>query len=145
MPKGFFTSLFDISFKSFITTRVISVLYVLVMVALGIGAIVFVAAGFAQNSATGVVFLILSPIGFIFYLLYVRVLLEVVVILFRIHDNTALMAGQARGGSLIVPGGDPRSPSAPEGPTSPGRGTLESFREPPPGTGTPPQGPQAPR
>jgi hypothetical protein len=60
--QGFLASLFDISFSSLITTWVIKVLYVLSMVIIGLVAVVFVVAAFADSVAGGiVVLLVVAP------------------------------------------------------------------------------------
>ena len=58
--KGFLASLFDFSFSSLITLKIIRVLYILSLVGAGIYTLIFVGAGFASDSALGVFFLILS-------------------------------------------------------------------------------------
>ena len=46
MEKGFFGSLFDVSFSSLVTTKVIKVLYILSMILIGLMALIFVGAAF---------------------------------------------------------------------------------------------------
>ena len=46
MEKGFFASLFDISFSSLVATKVIKVIYLLSMVLIGLTALVIVAGAF---------------------------------------------------------------------------------------------------
>jgi len=119
--QGFLASLFDISFSSLITTRVIKVLYVLSMVIIGIIALVFVGGAFSNSVASGIiVLLIVAPLVSLLYLIYVRVLLELVLVIFRILEtNTELVQlqrGQGTGGSAPPP---PPPPSSPP-PQSPG-------------------------
>jgi hypothetical protein len=88
--KGFLRSLFDFSFKSLISSRVIRVLYVLWMILLAFGAIGFIIAGFEINAALGALtLLILGPLSFLFNLIFVRVLLELVMAIFAIQENTS--------------------------------------------------------
>ncbi len=88
--KGFLRSLFDFSFKSLIASRVIRVLYVLWMLLLALGTIGLIIAGFEINAALGAVtLLILGPLSFLFNLIFVRVLLELVMAIFAIQDNTS--------------------------------------------------------
>ena len=97
MPEqGFLASLFDVEFKSLITTKVIKVLYILSMIVIGLAALAFVAAAFANSVAGGlIVLLIVAPLVALLYLIYVRVLLEIVIAVFRIMEtNTELVALQ---------------------------------------------------
>jgi hypothetical protein len=119
--QGFLASLFDISFSSLITTWVIKVLYVLSMVIIGLVAVVFVVAAFADSVAGGiVVLLVVAPLFGLLYLIYVRVLLELVIVIFRITESNvelvSLQRGQAAGGSTPPP----PSSSPPPAPESPG-------------------------
>jgi hypothetical protein len=87
--KGFFGSLFDLSFTSLILTRIIKVLYVLAIIVIGFYALVFILAGFHNSAAAGVlVLLVIAPIFSLAGLIYTRVLLEVFIVLFRIMENT---------------------------------------------------------
>lgn len=112
--KGFFRSLFDLSFTSFVTARVVKFIYVLsivfvVLYVLGTMAYAsFIAYAFvaalAQSDALGIVvglllFLILTPILLLVAITYVRVLLEIVIVLFRISENTAELVRQGRSSS----------------------------------------------
>ncbi len=95
--RGFFSSLFDLSFTSLITTKIIKVLYVLSIILIGFSALFFIVAAFHQSSAAGLlVLVIIAPIMSLFYLIYTRVLLELVIALFRIMENTAEMVAQGR-------------------------------------------------
>lgn len=94
--KGFLSRLFDLSFETFITTSIIKVLYILFIVFAGLAAIGFILAGFATDAATGIVFLVLSPLLFLLYVILARIWLEIVIVLFRIHDQTAETARNTR-------------------------------------------------
>jgi hypothetical protein len=87
--KSFFGGLFDLSFKEFVTIRVIKVLYVLAIILAAIAAIGFIVSGFAAGGAEGVIMLVLSPLIFFLYVLAARVWLEIIVVIFRIADNTS--------------------------------------------------------
>lgn len=95
--RGFFTSLFDFSFRSFVTSRVIGILYVISIIVLVLDSIFWIALAFRLNTALGVLtLLIIAPLIFFLMLISVRVLLEIVVILFRIAENTSEMVRQGR-------------------------------------------------
>ena len=89
MPEqGFLASLFDVSFRSLVTTKVIKVLYILSMIGIGLLALAFVVAAFNNDAATGLlVLIIVAPLMSLLYLIYVRVLLEIVIAVFRIMET----------------------------------------------------------
>ena len=102
MPEGFLASLFDVEFKSLITTKVIKVLYILSMIVIGLAALALVAAAFANSVAGGlIVLLIVAPLVAVIYLIYVRVLLEIVLAVFRIME-TNKRRGNVNGGWVRV-------------------------------------------
>jgi len=93
--KGFFGRLFDLSFNEFITTSIIKVLYIIAIIGSAIGALFILGGLFATKTFGGVLMgLILAPIVFILYVILARVWLEVLIVLFRIAENTAKIAGK---------------------------------------------------
>ena len=87
--KGFFGSLFDLSFTEFVTTRIIKILYALSIIISGILAIAVIIGGFAAESgAAGIISLVVGPVVALLYLLMARVWLELVIVIFRIAENT---------------------------------------------------------
>ena len=93
--KGFFGSLFDFSFTEFITTSIIKVLYILAVIGSAIAAIGLLISGFASGKAAGVLFaIVISPIAFILYVILARVWMEVILVLFRIAENTGKLVEQ---------------------------------------------------
>lgn len=124
MPeKGFFSSLFDISFQSFVTPRVVGVLYILGLIVTGLYALFIVIAAFAADTALGVAALVIgAPLAFLLGALYVRMLLELAIVLFRINDNTRAAAAALGGGGsepAFPPSGPATQPLPPTGPESP--------------------------
>jgi len=117
MPtQGFLASLFDVSFSSLITTRVMKILYILSMVLIGLTALVFVGAAFSNSVAAGLFTLVvIAPFVSLLYLVYVRVLLEIVIAIFRIMEtNVELVALQrAQPGAPAPPVPAPASPPPP--------------------------------
>jgi hypothetical protein len=112
-PRGFFRSLLDLSFSSFITLGIVKVLYVISLVLVLLYALllgVSAASGayglvgipeLGGSPALGVmlgllVFLVLFPLVLIIGAIYVRVLLELVVVLFRIAENTGELVRQGQ-------------------------------------------------
>ncbi len=94
---GFFASLFDFSFTEFITTKMIKFLYIVGMVFAGLGAVVFIIGGFSRGAGYGIAALIFSPLLFLVYVIFARVWLEIIIVIFRIAEHTAEIAQQGRG------------------------------------------------
>lgn len=116
MERGFFASLFDFSFSSFVTVRLIKVIYALFIAGSAVFALLFVASAFQASVLFGLfVLLIVAPVLFFFYVILARVYLELVVAIFRIAENTSVLAGQ--GGSLSLP--PPPPPPSPPSPPPP--------------------------
>ena len=139
MPeKGFFGALFDISFASFVTTKIIKVLYVLAMVVAALIALAYVIfALHGRASVCGLLTLVMfAPLAFLLYVIYTRVFLELVIVIFRIMEtNTELVAlqrGSAHGGPPPAP--PPYSPP----PQSPPPYTPPPPSDPPPTAPTSP-------
>lgn len=124
MEKGFFASLFDISFSSLVATKVIKVIYVLSMVLIGLTSLVIVAGAFSNSVGAGLfTLLVLAPLAALVYLIYVRVILEVIICIFRIMETNVELVSLQR--AATGPGTPP--PSAP--PPGP---TVQEPPEPPP-------------
>jgi len=86
--KGFWGRFFDFSFKSFVTPSLIKVLFIVFMVVIGLSVLGMIIMGFTMSAATGVFFLIGGIIYGFLALLWARVVLEIVITFFRIHENT---------------------------------------------------------
>jgi len=93
MPeKGFFGSLFDFSFENFVFPKIIKVLYAIAVVLICIGYLAGIAYAFKIGSTAGIAAVALGPVVMILYLIMIRVWMEVAIILFRIYDNTNVIA-----------------------------------------------------
>lgn len=74
---GFFSALFDFSFTQFVTPKIVKFVYILAMIGLVLGYVIFVSASFAQGGAAqGLVVLIVGAIAVIIYLAFIRMTLE---------------------------------------------------------------------
>jgi len=104
--KGFLGSLFNLSFTEFITTRVIKVLFILAIIFAAIAALVMIVSGFAGGVLSGIVLLIISPILFLVYVILARVWLELVIVIFRIAENTGRLA-EPSPGAAAAPASEP--------------------------------------
>ena len=85
--KGFFGALFDFKFEHFVTPMIVKFVYVLALIALVLGWLVFLVTGFAQDTTYGVVVLILGPIALILYLALIRMTLEFYLALVRMSQD----------------------------------------------------------
>lgn len=86
--KGFFARLFDFSFSEFITTSIIKIIFALVVVFSAIAVLMMLVTGFRGGALTGILALILSPLAFLLYVLLGRVWCELIIVVFRIAENT---------------------------------------------------------
>lgn len=86
--KGFFSSLFDFSFTEFITPRIIKLLFVLAIIISAIFALFIFFVGITRGGLEALLTLILAPLVFLLYVVGARVWLEVIMVMFRIADNT---------------------------------------------------------
>ena len=86
--KGFVGSLFDFGFNSFVTPKVVKVLYVLIMAGLALAEIGYLLFAFKESAIFGIIsLLILCPLTFLVYLALWRILLELFIVIFRISDD----------------------------------------------------------
>lgn len=84
--KGFFKTLFDTSFSEFMTEKIIKFLFILGIIIISLFTLGVVIGGFANNTKTGLLFLVLSPLIFLFLLICHRVYCEILIVLFKIAD-----------------------------------------------------------
>jgi len=90
--KGFFGSLFDFSFESFVFPKIVRVLYVIFVVLICLGYLGGVVYAFQMGSMQGIGAIVLGPIVLILYLTMVRASMEIAIVLFRIYENTNVIA-----------------------------------------------------
>ena len=97
--KGFFSALFDLSFRTFITRRLASVFYLVGLIAIGIGFIVYFVGGILSavsvmwlNVGAGisglVATIIVVPVLTFLSIILLRFVIEAVVALIAIAENT---------------------------------------------------------
>jgi Domain of unknown function (DUF4282) len=112
--EGFFASLFDFSFRTFITERIIKVLYVLSTIIVALWTLFFVLVAFRNSTGFGVVTLVLlGPLFFVFTMIYVRVVLELIMVIFRIHEDVDSINRRGGGAASAAVPFEP-APAAPE-------------------------------
>jgi hypothetical protein len=114
MNKGFFATLFDFSFTSFITPKIVPVLYVLGLVFALFSIIVYVSLGYAFGGGYGGLLIIPALIMSLFTIMFARVGSEVIMVVFRVYERVS---------------GGPGSVTAPQA-TAPSPATLPSEPRP---------------
>ena len=86
--KGFLSALFDFGFTSFVTPKVIKVLYTLITIGTVLSALVFTIIVFKANVAFGVATLVIGdPLFILIVLAIYRVILEFFVVTFRVAED----------------------------------------------------------
>lgn len=115
--------LFDFDFNSFITPKIVKIVYILIMVGLGIAYLAMVIATFAarQASLALLILFVLGPLAVLIYLALARMGLESLIASIRTAQNTGELVRLANGGSQGGPQqGGPQhggpSPLVPENP-----------------------------
>jgi hypothetical protein len=94
--RGFLASLFDVSFTSFITTKIIKVLYVLVMIVIVLAAVAFTAFAFLANPVFGLLALVIgAPLYIIITLALWRLYFEAAIVFFRIAEDIRALRERA--------------------------------------------------
>lgn len=107
VSRGFFAALFDLSFRTFITRRLASVFYLVGLIAIGIGFIVYLVGGIVSavsmmwfNVGAGVTGLIATlvvvPVLTFLAVILLRFVIEAVVALIAIAENTERTAQHTR-------------------------------------------------
>jgi hypothetical protein len=88
--KGFLGSLFDFSFNSFVTPKIIKILYILFTIWTVIWALVILRLGFKYGGVAAGIFvlLVVEPIFILLTLGVYRVILEAFMVVFRIYEET---------------------------------------------------------
>jgi len=100
--KGILESLFDLSFSNFVTTRVLKLLFVLAVVGSGIWTLIFIVTGFKEAGVlAGLLFLLLSPLVFLLSVVGARIWCEMVIVMFRIAENTTMLVEQNKAASDV--------------------------------------------
>lgn len=126
-------ALFDLTFRKFIAPSIVKFIYIIAMIFGVILYIYWVKQAFDDSAGLGVfMLLIVGPIAFLLYLIFIRLSLEAVIAQIRTAENTRDMLAVMHGGN---PSAGPTRPfPAPQGPPpAPG-----SWPVPPPPQGNSP-------
>ncbi|MBN2310971.1 MAG: DUF4282 domain-containing protein [Candidatus Hydrogenedentes bacterium] len=93
--KGFFAGLFDFSFSEFITVRLIPVIYFISLLGAALGALgVFISAAATKSVGAILISLVMAPAAFFLSVLLTRIWLEMLIVVFRIAENTGRLVEQ---------------------------------------------------
>ena len=86
--KGFLSALFDFSFTSFVTTKIIKVLYVLILILTCLSALVFTFSSFRVNTTFGFLVLVIGdPLFILIVMGFWRLIMEAFIVVFRISED----------------------------------------------------------
>lgn len=84
---GFFGALFDFGFDTFITPRLVKVIYILATVGIGLYLLFLLSVAFQADAVFGVAALVLAPLFAIFLLAMVRMTLEFYLATVRMSED----------------------------------------------------------
>jgi hypothetical protein len=86
--RGFVAALFDFGFTSFVTPKVIKVLYMLIVIGTVVSALVFTLLAFKASTAFGILTLVFGdPLFILIVLAIYRVVLEFFMVTFRVAED----------------------------------------------------------
>ena len=86
--KSFLNALFDFGFTSFVTPKVVKVLYLLIVVVVGLSALAFTVSMLAANLVLGLVVLLIgAPLYFLVVTALYRIILEFFMVIFRMAED----------------------------------------------------------
>ena len=95
-PKGFLGALFDFSFTSFVTPKVVKVLYILIVVVVGLSAVGFALSVLATNVGLGLIVLLVgAPLYFLVVTALYRITLEFFMVIYGWPRTSGLSASAA--------------------------------------------------
>ena len=117
--KGFFASLFDFGFTSFITLKFLRLIYGVLVVLILLAGVVLLIGSITQGGIYILIGIIIVPIVTLLYLVLTRISMEVVALFFRIGENTSIMAASAGSAGPTNGGPNPGLAGAYSGPTGP--------------------------
>ena len=94
--EKFLASLFDFSFRKYITPTIVKFVYMLFVGLSAIWALLLILIGFSQGVLVGLLTLVLAPAVFLACVCVSRLFLEAVISMFRIANYAAEMARATR-------------------------------------------------
>ena len=97
--KGFLGSLFDFSFTSLVSSKLITLFYAILVIVESVVAIGAILKGFSTGALVGVGVLVVTAVVYLLAVIYSRVICEVLIVLFRIHENLVELVHQGQLGA----------------------------------------------
>jgi hypothetical protein len=94
---SFISSLFDFSFRTFATPTLLQITYVVSLVMIGLSYLVTVILGFSIDPVFGLAFLLMGAPGAALSVLFTRMFLEFLAVVFRINENVAEINTRGKG------------------------------------------------
>ena len=86
--QGFISALFDFGFTSFVTPKVVKVLYALIVIVVGLSALGFAVMMLAANILFGLIVLLIgAPLYFLVVTALYRITLEFFMVIFRMAED----------------------------------------------------------
>ncbi len=89
--KGFLAALFDVSMKEMVTPRIIRVLYIIGLIGIGLGVlggfVTSVFSAFNDGMIALIGAIVVIPIGAIIAVIFLRIYMELIILLFNIYDQ----------------------------------------------------------
>ncbi|MEY9969336.1 putative RNA-binding Zn-ribbon protein involved in translation (DUF1610 family) [Streptacidiphilus sp. MAP12-16] len=92
--REFFAGLFDFGFTAFITPKAVKVVYVIIAILLALDWFAFLVVGFAYSAALGILVLTVGLVVALLWLVMYRILLEFVMMFFRIGTDVRAIKEQ---------------------------------------------------
>jgi Domain of unknown function (DUF4282) len=96
--RGFLRALFDFGFTSFVTPKVIKVLYMLIMIGTVVSALVFTIIVFKASTPFGIVTLVFDPLLILIVMAIYRIVLEFFVVAFRVAEDIRVLRERSERG-----------------------------------------------
>ena len=94
--KGFIGSIFDFSFESFVTPKIVKLVYFLMLVGVAIGSLFMLVSGLYQGGTSAVIALIGAPIMLILGAVISRVYVELVMLAFKMLETLQKIESKQR-------------------------------------------------
>jgi hypothetical protein len=89
--RGFLNALFDFGFTSFVTPKVIKVLYMLIVIGTVVSALVFTIIVFKASTPFGIVTLVFDPLFILIVMAIYRMILEFFAVAFRVAEDIRVL------------------------------------------------------
>jgi hypothetical protein len=92
---GYLGALLDLTFSEFVTTRLLKWFYIIAVGAAGLAALGWLLTSLDDGFSSIVVALVVAPLGFVLAATMARVMVELIIVMFRIAENTGRTADEA--------------------------------------------------